>query len=67
MINEFAQSQDQAPGVGEVEVAAACARLLTLLVAGHLPAGRQAAQITADRRPPHRNNGAGGIIRVQSS
>ena len=49
MINEFAQSQDQAPGVGEVEVAAACARLLTLLVAGQWAAGRQAAH-TADPR-----------------
>ena len=49
---------------GEAEVAAACARLLTLLVApvaGHFPAGRQAAQITADRRPAHRNNGAGEL------
>ena len=30
-------------------------------MAGHCPAGRQAAQITADRRPPHRNNGAGEL------
>ena len=50
MINEFAQLQDEAPGVGEVEVAAACARLLTLLVAGHLPAGRQAAHTAAPPR-----------------
>ena len=57
-------SHRESSGGGEVEVAAACARLLTLLVApvaGHFPAGRQAAQITADRRPAHRNNGAGEL------
>ena len=69
MINESQRGEEEVEEeeVEEEEVAAACARLLTLLVAGHFPAGRQAAQITADRRPPHRNNGAGGIIRVQSS
>ena len=70
MINESQrgeEEEEEEEEVEEEEVAAACARLLTLLVAGHFPAGRQAAQITADRRPPHRNNGAGGIIRVQSS
>ena len=69
MINESQRGEEEEEEEEEVEeeVAAACARLLTLLVAGHFPAGRQAAQITADRRPPHRNNGAGGIIRVQSS